>query len=172
MSNIFFWFLNQGIKISCILGAALVVNYIGRIFVKRVIQKIVSREGKIKDKVAEKRREDTLIGILNSSLATFVWIVAILMVLPEFGVNIGPLLAGAGLVGLAIGMASREIITDFLSGFFIILENRYQIGDQVKIAGIEGKVKDISLRRTILEDKKGEMHFIPNGQVKITSRSR
>ena len=111
-------------------------------------------------------------GHLHRAFSIFIWVVAILMILSELNVNIGPLLAGAGILGLAIGMASRDIISDFLSGFFIILENRYQVGDQVKIAGVEGRVTGISLRRTLLKDKTGKIHFIPNGQVKITSKSK
>jgi len=118
----------------------------------------------------KRKRAETLISIFGGTLKFTISIIALLMILSEFGVNIGPLLAGAGLVGLAVGMASREIVSDFLSGLFIILEDQYHVGDKVKIAGIEGEVKEITLRRTIIKDEGGLVHSIPNGQIKTVAK--
>jgi len=92
------------------------------------------------------------------------------MILSELGINITPILASLGIVGLAVGMAAKDIIADFISGIFILLEGQYYIGDEVKIGDIEGKVKEITLRRTILKDKDNMLHFIPNSQIKIVAR--
>ena len=92
------------------------------------------------------------------------------MILSELGINITPILASLGIVGLAVGMAAKDIIADFISGVFILLEGQYYIGDEVKIGDIEGKVKEITLRRTILKDKDNMLHFIPNSQIKIVAR--
>ncbi|MDP1538616.1 MAG: mechanosensitive ion channel, partial [bacterium] len=89
---------------------------------------------------------------------------------PELGVNIAPILAGLGLMGLAVGMAARDIISDFISGLFILLEGQYYVDDKVKISGIEGVVKEITLRRTIIRDDTGVLHSFPNSQIKLVSK--
>lgn len=162
--------LLKGIKILAIIIVALLINRFGRIFIDKLIRQLVKQQGdglKIKQR---KKRANTLISVLGGTLEFVIGVTALLMVLSSFGVEIGPLLAGAGLIGLAIGMASKEIIIDFLSGLFIILEDQYHIGDNVKIAGVEGKVKEITLRRTIVKDSSGMVHSIPNGQIKIIAR--
>ncbi|HOE15376.1 MAG TPA: mechanosensitive ion channel [Candidatus Paceibacterota bacterium] len=92
------------------------------------------------------------------------------MILPELGINITPILASLGIVGLAVGMAAKDIIADFISGIFILLEGQYYIGDEVNISNIEGQVQEITLRKTILKDKDNMIHIIPNSQIKIVSR--
>ena len=92
-----------------------------------------------------------------------------MMILPEFGVNVAPILAGVGLIGLAVGMAARDIISDFISGLFILLEDQYRVGDAVKLAGIEGTIEEITLRKTILKNSEGTRYSIPNSQIKIVA---
>ena len=163
------WLLVHGVKIIAVFAVAWLVNKIGKRIIERIVRKIVKVDKETKNYQEERKREDTLIKIFSGSLNFIVWLMAFLVVLPEFGINITPFLAGAGILGLVIGMGSKDLITDFLSGLFIILENQYRIGDTVAIAGIEGMVKDINFRRTILLDKNGTVHYIPNGQIKITS---
>jgi len=155
-----------GIKIICILIVAFLSNRFLRVFIERIIKKRIGD----KIKAIQRKRIETLTGILGTTLKFTIWITAFLMILPEFGINIAPILAGAGLIGLAVGMASKDIISSFISGLFIILEDQYNIGDRVKIAGIEGEVKEITLRKTIIKDEKGVFHFIPNNQVKTVSK--
>lgn len=94
---------------------------------------------------------------------------AVLMVLEEFGVMIGPILAAAGIVGLAFGFGGQYLIRDIISGFFIILENQYRIGDVVSFDTVKGLVEDISLRKTTLRDMDGVVHHVPHGEIKIVS---
>ncbi len=159
------WLLSHGIKIVCILIGAYFINLFGRILIKKAIRKTIRG----KDEIAEKKREDTLISVFNNTSKITIWIIAILMILPELGINIGPLLAGVGLIGLAIGMAARDTISDFLNGFFIVLQDRYRIGDKIKIAGVEGQVLEIKLGQTILKDSEGTIYVIPNSQIKISA---
>lgn len=163
VQNLTPWFLSNGIKIIAILIVAFFLNRLGRIFTEKIVRGAI----KDADEESEKKRENTLIQIFGSTISLTIWLMAVLTILPEFGVNIAPILAGAGLLGLAVGMGARDIIGDFLSGIFIILEDRYRVGDSVKIAGIEGIIKDINLRRTILKDSEGIEYSIPNGQIKI-----
>ena len=162
------WFLSSGIKIVVILVAAIVINQFFRVFIEKVINK------QIRDRVdgERKKRAKTLISVFGGTLKFVIWIVALLMILPEFGINITPILAGLGLLGLAVGMAAKDIISDFISGLFILLESQYHVGDKVKVAGLEGKVKEITLRRTIIEDETGLVHSIPNGQIKSVTKKQ
>ena len=91
------------------------------------------------------------------------------MVLGELGIQLGPLLATAGIGALAIGFGAQSLVKDVISGFFIILENQYRIGDAIEVAGVSGLVESVSLRRTVLRDLEGRVHTVPNGEIKVVS---
>jgi len=111
----------------------------------------------------------TLASVINS-IASFVgWFLVGLTVLDRVGINLGPLLASAGIAGLAIGFGAQTLVKDFINGFFVLLEDQYNIGDGVRLAGVKGTVEDMSLRRTVLRDDDGTVHVIPNSQVQIVS---
>jgi small-conductance mechanosensitive channel len=111
----------------------------------------------------------TLASVLNSVANFVVWFVAILTVLDLLKLNLGPLLASAGIAGLAIGFGAQTLVKDFINGFFVLLEDQYNIGDAVKLAGVKGTVEDMTLRRTVLRDDDGTVHIIPNSQVHFVS---
>lgn len=117
-----------------------------------------------------RKRSETLISIIGGTLSFVIWAVAILMILSEFKINITPILTSLGIGALALGMAAKDLISDFLAGFFILFEGQYFVGDKVKILGIEGEVVEITLRRTVIKDKDGNLHLIPNSQIKIVQR--
>jgi small-conductance mechanosensitive channel len=96
-------------------------------------------------------------------------VIAAFMVLAELNINITPLLAGFGILGVAIGFGAQYLIRDLIGGLFVIMEDQYNIGDVVKISGIAGVVEDINLRRTVLRDLDGIVHFVPNGESGIAS---
>jgi len=166
LQNLIPWLLSHGVKIIVILVAAFLANWLLKVFIEKMVKRIVG------DKIREagRKRAETLISIFGGTAKFAIGIIALLMILPEFGINIGALLAGVGLIGLAVGMASREIISDFLAGLFVILEDQYHVGDKVKIAGIEGEVEEITLRRTVIRDATGLIHLIPNGQIKTVAK--
>lgn len=167
VQNLINWILSHGIKIVLIILAAQLGNRFGKTFISKTITRVVKIT--VRNHGIEKKRENTLIAVFSGFLRFVISLMAFMMILEELGVDTKPLLAGAGIMGLGIGMASRSLIQDYLSGIFIILEDQYRVGDIVEIAKIKGKVKDINLRRTILKDSEEVEHFIPNGQVKITS---
>lgn len=163
------WTMVHGIKIVVILiGAGIFIRII-KIFIEKAIRKLIKPDQVAKDPEAEKKREDTLIRIFNSTVSVFIWAVAFMMILSEFGINAGPLIAGAGVMGIAIGFGAQYMIRDFLAGLFIMLENQYRVGDVIEIAGIGGKVEDITLRKTVLRDIDGAVHHVPNGEIKVAS---
>jgi small conductance mechanosensitive channel len=116
-----------------------------------------------------KKRVDTLSSVLVSICEVIIAIIAILTILPEFGVNITALIAGLGIAGLAVGLAAQSLIKDIIAGIFMLLEDQYRIGDVVNVAGIGGLVEEIGLRRTVLRDLDGIVHSIPNGEIKVAS---
>jgi small-conductance mechanosensitive channel len=153
------------VKIIVIAVAAWLLDIIlSRIIIKAVRIAVVADTNLPPE--AEKKREDTLIRIFNGVLRIAVLIIALMMILQEAGLKIGPLLAGAGIVGLAFGFGGQYLIKDIINGLFIIIENQYRIGDVVNIDGTGGSVEDISLRLTTLRDLDGTMHYIPNGDIK------
>jgi len=109
----------------------------------------------------------TLNSIITSATKVAVYIVAIMMILPELGINIGPILAGVGVAGLAIGFGAQNLVRDVVTGFFIILENQYSVGDVVRAGGVSGLVEDITIRVTVLRDIEGIVHYVPNGQITV-----
>ena len=162
------WGRNHGIKILFLLIIGYIINAVSGRVITRVVQKlVVARNGMSHD--AEEKREQTLIRILFGTARITVWLVVVLMILSEVGINIGPLIAGAGVVGLAVGFGGQYLIKDIITGLFIILENQYRVGDAVELAGLAGKVEDISLRVTTLRDLDGIVHHIPHGSITTVS---
>jgi len=162
------WLLDHGIKILVIIVVAQLIRRFSGIFIEKLIRKIVVSDHFL-SKEAEKKREDTLIRIFSASLGVLVWILAFLMILQEIGFAIGPLLAAAGIAGLAFGFGGQYLIRDLISGLFIIIENQYRVGDVVCFDGTRGLVEDISLRMTTLRDLDGTVHHIPHGEIKEVS---
>jgi small-conductance mechanosensitive channel len=162
------WLETHGIKLVIIIvGTILVYKILSRIITKAVRIAVVPDGSMSRD--SEKKREDTLIRIFNGALKVILITLSILMILQEIGVQIGPILAGAGIVGLAFGFGGQYLIKDLISGLFIILENQYRIGDVIIVDSTGGLVEDISLRMTTLRDLDGVVHHIPHGEIKKIS---
>ena len=168
IDNLVPWLLHHGLRIVFIGVLAYLLNRIlGRIIVRTVRIAVVRDEDTSIE--AEKKREDTLIHIFRSALRVVLIVLSILMILQEFGLKIGPILAGAGIVGVAVGFGGQYLIKDVITGLFMILENQYRIGDVVKIDGTEGTVQDITLRKTTLRDLDGTVHHINHGSIVLVS---
>jgi moderate conductance mechanosensitive channel len=113
----------------------------------------------------------TVASVLTGICVFVVFFVAVLEVLFLVGLNLGPMLASAGIAGLAIGFGAQTLVHDFINGFFILFENQYDIGDNVRIAGVKGVVERMSLRQTVLRDEDGTVHMVPNSAVQIVSNT-
>ncbi len=159
------WFFAHGIKIVCILIAAFLINGFGKKFIERAIRRTIEKA----NHKADSKRANTLTRIFSGALSILVWLMAIMMVLPELGINVGPILAGAGILGVALGFGAQWMVRDFLAGLFIILENQYRVGDVVCLDDTCGGVEDITLRKTILRDLDGKVYHIPNGSFKMVA---
>ncbi len=111
----------------------------------------------------------TLAGVIYSIGIFLVLFYAAMSILPILGLNIGPLLASAGVAGFAIGFGAQTLVKDFINGFFILIENTFDVGDVVRTAGVQGTVESLTLRRTMLRDADGTVHMVPNSQMTIIS---
>lgn len=152
----------------------IVIAYFTRHFGGRVVEKIIRRtvryraHGDISEEDV-KKRQDTLISMFTAVLQVIVWLVAIFTILDHyFNINLAPLLAGASVLGVAVGFGAQSLIKDFLSGLFIILENQYRVGDIVNLDGSDGRVEQITIRSTVVRDNDGSVHYIPNGTITHT----
>ncbi|NAO99615.1 mechanosensitive ion channel, partial [Halomonas sp. MG34] len=139
------------------------------LIVVRVTRNVVDRLFKKREKgpirITE-RRENTLKKLIKNVVAYIVYFIAIIMILDNvFGFQVGALLAGAGVAGLAIGFGAQNLVRDIISGFFIIFEDQFSVGDYVGVAGIEGTVEEIGLRTTKVLSWTGELNVLPNGNV-------
>jgi moderate conductance mechanosensitive channel len=111
----------------------------------------------------------TVAGVITSVGIFIIVFLASMQILQQFGVNMGPLLASAGIAGLAIGFGAQTLVHDVINGFFILLENQYTIGEVVQVAGVKGTVESMTMRRTTLRDDDGTVHVVPNSEIKIVS---
>ncbi len=162
------WLLKHGIRVVLILIVAYLLNNILRKLISRAIRIAVVADETM-SKESEKRREETLIHISDGAIRVLIIIIAFLMILQNIGLEIAPILAGAGIIGLAVGFGAQYLIRDIITGLFIILENQYRIGDVIKIGDSDGTVEKINLRMTTLRDLNGTVHHIPHGEIKRVS---
>jgi small-conductance mechanosensitive channel len=163
------WFKSSGIRVIVIVVIAVAVYLICRPIIRSIIKRMVSHRMAGEEEAEIQQRIDTLSSILVKIAGILILIVAVITILPEFGVDILTLVTAIGVGGLAIAFAAQSLIKDFIAGFFILLEDQYGIGDVVSIAGIAGVVEDITLRRTVLRDLDANVHSVPNGKVELST---
>jgi len=162
------WFLAHGIKILVILAVGVLLWFILRRILRPIVRRVMVRtKGESAKGVA--KRADTLVGILTGTCRVLIAVIVLLLILSELDIDIGPILAGFGIAGIAVGFGAQYLIRDLIAGVFIIMENQYRVGDVAKIADIAGLVEDITLRKTVLRDLDGIVHHVPNGEIRVAS---
>jgi moderate conductance mechanosensitive channel len=152
---------------------AILVTIVLAFVVLRILRALINRvaslsTGKITTGLREQQVR-TLASVLNSILTVVVAFVALLEILDSLQIKIGPLLASAGVAGLAIGFGAQTLVKDYINGFFVLLEDHYSLGDTVRLSGLKGTVENMTLRRTVLRDDDGTVHIIPNSQITVVS---
>ena len=163
------WLIDHGIPILIIVVVGAVLWFVLNKFLPPIVRRTVARTGYKESKEGLEKRTNTLLSIFKGMARVLIIIVVIIMVLDEVGVPIAPVLAGFGIVGIAIGFGAQPLIRDLIAGIFIILENQYRVGDVVKVADIGGVVEHVTLRKTVLRDLDGIVHHVPNGEIKTAS---
>ncbi|MGV8140164.1 MAG: mechanosensitive ion channel family protein [Mangrovibacterium sp.] len=161
------WIVNQLpsvilLIILLIVSLRLVAFFINRM--RDILQKRTLAHPDGPDLEAEKRLH-TLMGIVRRGSFVIIWLVFIMIFLKKFNIDIAPIIAGAGIIGLAVGFGAQELVRDFISGFFILLENQIRMGDVVILNGTGGVVEDIQLRTVTLRDQSGTVHVFQNGKI-------
>jgi len=162
------WLGEHGWRIALILGLTmLIILSMGEIVPRVVARTLSHRPDEKTDET--KKRSDTLSKVIVSTLQIFFFLIAVFMVLSELDINIAPILASAGVVGIAVGFGAQSLVKDIVAGLFVVIESQYRVGDVVKIAGVSGEVENINLRRTVLRDLDGIVHTVPNGEIRVAS---
>ena len=169
------------LEVALILAVAYVATLLAHKFIKRAVRRVaqdsVRRLGILRsrgpladtdpvDLTRATLRTETVAGVLRSIAVAGIWSIAVVMALGVFGVNLGPLIAGAGIVGIALGFGAQNLVKDFLSGLFMLLEDQYGVGDVVDVGEAAGVVEGISLRTTRLRDVEGTVWHVPNGEIR------
>jgi len=146
-----------------ILVAALLVNHLLKLLTKLIVKPAASQ-----NKAAQAREQQTrtLAAVVYSAGSKVVWALAILMAAQELGVNVTPVAAVAGLASLAVGFGAQNLVRDIISGFYIILEDQYGIGDTIQVADTIGRVEHLTLRRTVVRDPRGALVTLSNGDIR------
>ena len=165
--EIFLWLRTSGLRLLLIAAASVLLVRLLSSLVDRILHLMANGSG-VTISEAEKRAR-TMASLLRTVGTAFIIVVAVLMALREIGLDITPLLAGAGVAGLAIGFGAQSLIKDVIAGFFILMEDQFRVGDVIQAAGVSGQVERMSLRTTIVRDLQGTVHFIPNGEIKVAS---
>ncbi|MHB1002284.1 MAG: mechanosensitive ion channel family protein, partial [Thermoleophilia bacterium] len=166
------WLAADGVRVAAILAGALVLNILVRLVARRLFKAAIRTAGG-RMTTEQEARVKTLAGVIRGIMLAVIVIVTLLMVLNELDYNVGPLLAGAGIVGVALGFGAQTLIKDLIGGYFILMEGQFNLGDWVQVEGnnrsVGGTVEEIRMRTTLLRDFEGTLHIVPNGEVGIAS---
>jgi len=165
LDNLYLWLLTSGVRIVVIIVVTIILLKIPSVITIKLRGVIGRKEGDIEFE----KRSNTLSGVVHWILQVVIMTVSTFMLLGEFGVSLGPVLAAAGVVGLAVGLGAQNVVQDFISGFFILLENQVRVRDVVQIGDKGGVVEKVNLRMVILRDLAGSVHFVRNGKIDIVT---
>lgn len=157
--------IENGLHVLLIFVLTIVALRVAKIITKRLFNLMIKR---IEEPEYQKKAE-TLSSVIRHSLRILILIIASIMTIKELGIEIGPILAGAGIAGVAIGFGAQQLVQDVISGFFILLEDQIRVGDVVQIAGKGGVVEKVNLRMTILRDLAGNVHYVRNGHIDVVT---
>lgn len=158
------WFITRGLKILLVLAVALITMKVLSVLLDYSFARLEKRQdGEMK------KRADTLKAVIRNMANVALISIAIIMIMGNMGIDIGPILATAGVLGVAIGFGAQQLVRDIINGFFILLDDQIRVGDVVDIAGKNGLVENINLRLTTLRDTSGNVHYVRNGEITVVT---
>jgi len=184
------WLVGVPLQILIILVIAVVAQLLLNGVIKRIVNRAserakverlaqmrkVTRTAELSDLLMNQRTEQRAAAIgtlLRSAVAITIWTIAVLMILPLLGINVAPLIASAGVIGIALGFGAQTLVKDYLSGIFIIIEDQYGVGDMVDVGSAIGTVEEVTLRVTRLRDPSGVVWYVRNGEIlRVANRSQ
>lgn len=159
------WVVTSGLQIVVILLLTVIALKIAVFFSNRLVAALSHR----KQDTEYQKRTETLGSVIRNTLRVVILAATSMMIMNELGIEIGPILAAAGIVGLAVGFGAQNLVQDMISGFFILMEDQIRVGDVIQTAGKGGLVEKVNLRMTVLRDLGGNVHFIRNGKIDIVT---
>jgi small-conductance mechanosensitive channel len=170
------WMAGTPLRVLTILVAAALIQSFGSRAIERAMKRLASADlvpGPRNIIARQKERATTLGGVLTATLKSSTWVIAIAMALGEFGFDLGPLIASAGVVGVAIGLGAQTLVRDVLSGIFMLIEDQYGVGDSISVLDVEGVVERVGLRVTTVRDGQGTLWYLRNGEIlKVGNQSQ
>jgi small-conductance mechanosensitive channel len=170
------WFNGAPIRITVILVVSIAAQQLGRRTINKIVDRISKADllpGPKNIGYRQAERAKTLGTVLTSTLNGAVWIIALFMLLGEFGLNLGPLIASAGVIGVALGLGAQTIVRDVLSGILMLIEDQYGVGDEVDVLEVKGRVERVGLRITSVRSSDGTLWYLRNGEIlKVGNKSQ
>ncbi|MFP4071402.1 MAG: mechanosensitive ion channel family protein [Desulfovibrionales bacterium] len=158
------WLLTSGIQIAIVLILTAIALRVSDFLSRKLF--LFLKNGKDEEFV---KRAETLKSVIRFTMKGAILVMAVIIILGEIGIQIGPILAAAGIVGLAVGFGAQNLVQDVISGFFILIEDQIRVGDVIQTAGKDGLVEKINLRMIVLRDLSGNVHYIRNGKIDIVT---
>jgi small-conductance mechanosensitive channel len=156
------------LRILLVIIGAFFTQYFGGRAIDRAMNRLASADlipGPTNTVARQKERTRTTGMVLSSTLNAIIWVLAIAMVLGEFGFNLGPIIASAGVIGVALGLGAQTLVRDILSGIFMLIEDQYGVGDKVDVLDVKGTVEKVGLRITTVRDENGTLWYLRNGEI-------
>ena len=170
------WFLGAPLRILVILVLAIVLQKVASRGITRILSKVAEADfipGEKTTVTRQRERARTASSVLNSSSKALIGLIAGGMILGELGVDLGPLVASAGVVGFAVGLGAQTIVRDVFSGIIMLVEDQYGVGDEVDVLDVKGKVETVGLRITTIRDRQGTLWYLRNGEIlKVGNKSQ
>jgi small-conductance mechanosensitive channel len=156
------------LRILLVITGAFFTQHFGGRAIDRAMNRLASADlipGPTNTVARQKERTRTTGMVLSSTLNAIIWVLAIAMVLGEFGFNLGPIIASAGVIGVALGLGAQTLVRDILSGIFMLIEDQYGVGDKVDVLDVKGTVEKVGLRITTVRDENGTLWYLRNGEI-------
>ena len=168
LRNFLEWMAGTPLRVLIIIVSAGFAQAFGSRAITRAMNRLASTDlilGPGNMVARQKERARTTGTVLSSTLNSIVWIIALAMLMGEFGFNVGPLIASAGVIGVALGLGAQTIVRDVLSGIFMLVEDQYGVGDNVEVLDVKGTVEKVGLRITTVRDSNGTLWYLRNGEI-------
>jgi len=168
LQQIWGWFSGSPLRILLVFAGAIFTQYFGGRAIDRAMTRLATADlvpGRTSTVARQKERSRTTGTVLSSTLNAIIWVLAIAMVLGEFGFNLGPIIASAGVIGVALGLGAQTLVRDILSGIFMLVEDQYGVGDKVDVLEVKGMVEKVGLRITTVRDDDGTLWYLRNGEI-------
>ena len=176
MKSFWIWFNGAPLHIVVIIAVSIVTQQVGRRTITRAVDRIARTDlipGPKNIAHRQSERAKTLGTVLTSTLNSSVFLIATFMLLGEFGLNLGPLIASAGVIGVALGLGAQTIVRDVLSGILMLIEDQYGVGDEVEVLEVKGRVERVGLRITSVRGHDGTLWYLRNGEIlKVGNKSQ